>query len=186
MRRLLNLRNKKIIIAGIHGTGKTFLAQFISRRFKTIVYSPYFEEWKNEDVAYIQTHDFINEFPSWCSKVMALAQRNKVDLFVVDDADIMFRTHFDVSPQFRELHVKHRHLGKGLAIAYVTRRIQDIPTRIYGTCEFLALFSQESPQATELLNRFQEGLGDRVKAIPYGSYQFILKEIGKEPILMKV
>jgi len=180
----LNLTNKKIIIAGIQGTGKTYLVKYLSRFFNAVVYSPYYDEWKDEDVVYIKAKDFVSEFPSWCSKVKALALKKKVNLFIIDDADLLFKHHFDVSKEFRDLHIGHRHYG--LAIAYVTRRIQDIPTKIYGSCEFLALFSIESPQAIDLLNRFHEGLGDRVKAIPYGSYQFLLKEIGKEPILAKV
>jgi len=182
----INLKAKAIVIAGIQGTGKTYLVKYLSRFFNAMVYSPYAEEWAIEDVIYVHTSDFIKEFPIWCSKAVSLAKKDKINLFIIDDADLIFRTHFDVCQSFRELHIKRRHLGSGLALAYCTRRPQDIPTKIYGSCEFWALFSNNSPQVIDLLNKLHTGLGDKVSTIDYQSFQFLLKEIGKEPILMKV
>jgi len=182
----INLKAKAIIIAGIQGTGKTYLVKYLSRFFNAIVYSPYYEEWANEDVAFVKTTDFIKEFPTWCSKFVDLAKRNKINLVIIDDADLIFRTHFDVCQSFRELHIKRRHLGSGVALAYVTRRPQDIPTKIYGSCEFWALFSNNSPQVIDLLNKLHNNLGDLVASLNYESYEFLLKEIGKEPVKMKV
>lgn len=183
----LNLLKKRILIAGIHQSGKTYLAKELSRSYKTAVYTPYPEEWKSENVILFNPHDFLNEFPFWCSKAMQLARDNKINLFIVDDADLLFKTHFDVSYEVRQLVISNTHLGKyGLALAFVTRRPQDIPTRIYGICEYMALFTIDSPHAIKLFNDFSEKLGEQVKAIPYGSHQFILKEIGQKPKLMIV
>lgn len=182
----LNLKAKAIIIAGIQGTGKTYFVKYLSRFFNSVVYSPYPEEWSNEDVIYVKTVDFIKEFPTWCNKFINLAKKNKINLVIIDDADLIFRTHFDVCQSFREMHIKRRHLGQGLALAYVTRRPQDIPTKIYGSCEFWALFSNNSPQVIDLLNKLHSGLGDITSQLDYNSYEFLLKEIGKEPVKMKV
>jgi len=181
----LNLKGKKILIAGIHGSGKTILAKDISKGFKTAVYTPYPEEWKHEPVLLFEFTDFVNDFPLICRKIKQLALEKKITLFIVDDADILFKTHFDVKQSVREMVISHRHWNN-LSLAFVTRRIQDIPAKIYGVCEFKALYTIDSPQAIDLLNKMHEELGDKVKAIPYESYNFYLKKIGEEPRLMKV
>ncbi|MEM5867226.1 MAG: ATP-binding protein [Candidatus Aenigmatarchaeota archaeon] len=181
---LINLKNKKMLIAGIQGTGKTYLAKFLSKPFKTMVYTPYLEEWKDEKVVLVRYKDFVQDYPFWCSQAIKFAKAKKINLFITDDADILFRHHFDTSQELREMVIGHRHYG--LALIFVTRRIQDIPTRIYGIMEFFALFTIEEPNAIAKLNQFYDGLGDLVKSLPYKSYQFILKEIGKKPVRCKV
>jgi hypothetical protein len=184
---MLDLNNKSVIIAGTFGTGKTYLAKFISRRYKTVVYSPYKEEWANENAVFIETPYYENDLNFWCGEMIKMAKSNKINCAVFDDADLLFRTQFDIAFNFKELFVKHRHIGKnGIALIFVTRRPQDIPTKIYSSCEFWALFGTNSPQAHRLFDEMHENLGEMVKGLTIESHNFYLIEVGKEPRMMRV
>ncbi len=173
------LAEKKVLICGVQGSGKTHLARFLVRRFSpytAMVYTPFPDEWEAENVVLARPRDFVAEMPAW---VMAFKASRKLKVLVIDEADLLFRHHFDTNEQIRDLVIGHRHYGKTLI--FVTRRPQDIPARLYGTFEYLAIFTIDSPQVIDLLNRWVEGLGDLVRSLPYGSHQFIWRKIGEAP-----
>jgi len=172
------LQNKKILIAGIQGSGKTYLARQLAKTMLTMVYTPHWGEWLNDKVVLIKTDDFVANFPLWCQ----IFKTSKCEMLVVDEADLLFTKHWETNNAVRDLVINHRHYGKSLV--FVTRRPQDIPANLYGTFEILCLFSIESPQVIILLNRYYAGLGDMVKNLPYGSHQFVFKQIGGEPKVM--
>lgn len=170
------LANKKILVCGIQGSGKTYLAKWFSRMFQnqTAVYTPHVDEWANEKVVVFMPKDFIAEMPVWIS----VFKKSKLRFLVIDEADLLFKHHFDTNEEIRDLVINHRHYQKTLC--FITRRPQDIPARLYGTFEILCIFTIDSPQVVELLNRWHENLGEMARNLPYGSYQFILKHIGAE------
>jgi len=178
-----SLSNKKMLIAGVQGTGKTYLAKNIARHYKTVVYSPHTYEWKNENVLLWESEDYKRELGFFCTYIKEQGQ--KYELVIFDEADLLFNSNFDTVPEIKDMVVNHRHPPYRKAIIFATRRMQDIPTRFYGTCEYLALFANESPQVRQLLNKYNDGLGDMVASIPFGSHQFVLKKIGERPRLMK-
>lgn len=179
---------KKSLLAGISGCGKTFACKAISKLFdRVLVYTPHREEWVETGALVITTPDFIGEFPFWCRMATDMAKKNLIDLFIVDEADLLFKSHFDVSLGLKEIIINHRHYGKaGLTLLFVTKRPQNLPTQVYGEFEILMLFSIDSPQVIDLLNKYIEGLGDMVAKLPYRSYQFVLKHIGQPIKVMKI
>ena len=124
--------------------------------------------------------DFVGDFPFWCAQVKRFTDRHIVDAFIIDDADLLFKTHFDVNPQLQDLVINNRHYG--LTLIFVSRRPQDIPTRIYGICEILCLFAIDSPHVIKLLNDYSDGLGDRVRELDPRSHDFIYKHSGLPPV----
>lgn len=167
---------KKMLIAGIQGSGKTVLARYIARRFPrdTAVYTPHLEEWANEAVYLFKPRDFIADFPLW----LRAFKQMKLRLLVVDEADLLFRHHFDTSPELRDLVINHRHFTPPRSLVFVTRRPQDIPPRITNTFEFIACFYLDAPQTYDMLERWAAGFGDAVRSLGYGSHDFILKYPG--------
>ena len=184
----INLSNKKMLISGIQGTGKTYLAKRLTENRNTLVYTIHKDDiamyWNTDNYIVADVNDYVKEFDFWCNVAIKLAKKRKVSTFIIDDADLLFRSNYDMSSNFRDIIANHRHYG--LTIILITRRLQDIPTRFYGSCEFLALFFNESPQVRDLLNRYYENLGDMVANLNCANYEFILKEIGKSPRTVKV
>lgn len=178
------LVGKKLLIGGIQGTGKTYLARKLAKNFKCMVYTPHMDEWSKENVYLVRPTDFVSEFPQWCKLAKAYAEKGVIDCFVIDECDLLWKSHFDSSYEFKDVIINHRHFGKkGLAIFAMTRRIQDIPAAYYGTFENMALFFIESPQTTRLLDEYAAELGQKVKGLNYDRHEFILKMLGQEPII---
>lgn len=175
-------QKKKILCTGIAGVGKTYLARAISSLFKTVVYTPHPNEWVNTGALVISTPDFIADFPFWCGFIKRL--RGKIELFVMDEMDLLFKTHFDVCKELKDLVINHRHYN--LTLLGVSKRPQNVPTQVYGEFEILCLFSVDSPQVIDLLNKYAEGLGDTVAKLGYKSYNFVLKHIGEPVRVVKI
>jgi len=182
------LKNKKILITGLGGRGKTYLAHKFSFFFKCLIYTHHKDDiekyWGHEKVFLAMPQDYVKEFPFWCLIAKRMATVGKINCFIVDDADAIFKSHFDTCPQLGDLVVNNWHYG--LAMIFISRRPQDLPTKVYNAFELLCLFPIEAPQAIKLLNQYSEGLGDLVRGLSYESHEFILKHIGQEPIRVKV
>lgn len=167
-----DFETKRVLICGIQGSGKTTLTRWIMRKYfpyQALVYSPYPDEWKDEPVYFAQSKDFINGFPFWVSHFMKL----KLKTLVVDDADLLFKTHFDTCLPLRQLIISHRHLTPPRSIFLITRRPQDLPTRIYSLCDVLILFHLDAPQAVNLFNSWCSGLGDEMAQLQ--NHDFIIR-----------
>jgi hypothetical protein len=183
---LAEWQNKKILITGLANTGKTHLAHEISKLFTCLIYTRHKDDidkfWKVDPNIYIaRPKNFVRDYPLWC---VIAKQMKAINCFLTDDADALFKTHFDTSEELADLSINNRHYGKTLV--WVSRRAQDIPAKVYNQCEILCLFSIDAPQAITLLNKYYEGLGDQVRALPWGSHEFIYKHVGQEPLRLKV
>ncbi len=173
----LNLSGKKIAILGIQGSGKTVFAQNLAKDFKAIVYTPHIEEWKSIKANVAQFNDFLNDFEKFCMAI----KRSKYKLIVIDEFDMLFSKGAMIKFHANDLFINHRHYDK--IVAVLSRRPQDIPTKIFESCHYIAAFSLEGFNAIKRLNEIREGFGEMVSNLEYGSFKFVLKEIGKEPVI---
>lgn len=178
------LRATKFTIMGIQGSGKTVLARFIARRFRTLVYSPHAHDWTNERKVHLITPASINKkFEDGIEQVVKFFVDSKFDLLVLDESDLLFRTKFDIKREANNLIVNHRHIKGGKAVCFVTRRPQDIPPKILETCHTLFIFSLEGKNAIEHLEGIRKGLGKQAAQLPFGSFKFLLKKIGQDAVI---
>lgn len=175
--------NKKCLNIGLAGTGKTFLAKVISQMFKTVVYTPHPEEWKDTNaLIFLVETDYITDFSFWCEQVKRM--KGAVELFIIDEMDLLFKSQFDVPDPLKDLIINHRHYN--LALLGISKRPQNIPTQVYGEFEIICAFSIDSPQVQDLFNRYEKDLGDLVASLPYKSYKFAFKHIGQPTRVLKV
>jgi len=178
-----DLKNKKMLIAGLTGCGKTELAKFISRNFRTVVYTPHAHEWESENV-FLYKGDFINDFPIFMQKCISWGKKKEIDFVIVDEADMLFNSKSNISDSIKDLLINHRHYNLGLIM--ITRRPQNLPTQIYEEFHKLFLFSFESPNVIKKLNSIYEDLGETVKTLPFDSHKFVLKSVGCNPTISKI
>ena len=177
----VSLKNKKVLICGLNGTGKTYLSKYLARHHKAFVITMNPHEWETEDVI-VGKCESVNDFEYWLKSWKVL--KGTIDMIILDDFDMFFRTHLDTLKEFSDLVYRNRHYG--VSVIAITRRPQNIPTKYYEIFEVLAIFTLESPTAIEKFNQIYNGLGELVKQLPYKSYKFVWKEIGQEPKIMKV
>jgi len=181
------LRNRRILIFGLNGTGKTYLARKLSDYFNTFVITLNPDEWKDKDVL-IGECKSLDDFKFWLD--FLISKRNviklKINCIILDDFDTYFSSNFETLPSFQELVFRNRHIGDGLTIIAVTRRPQNIPTRYYETFDILVAFATQAPNVFRKLDEMKEGLSNLVKSLTIESHKFIWYEIGKKPILAKI
>lgn len=180
-------KDKKLIISGLQGSGKTYLSRQLLKNFKVLVMSLNKDDkeyWKKQkNILVVEDNDLIKNFEYWLKKAKILSEKKIINCVFIDDADVFFKSHMDTNSTIRDLWSNHRHYG--LTLIMVSHRLQDIPARLYGQLENLILFTIDNPQTVDLLNKFYKGLGDLVKGLPFKSYKFVLKEIGKAPKILK-
>jgi len=181
------LRNRRILIFGLNGTGKTYLARKLSDYFNTFVITLNPNEWKDKPVIVGECKS-LDDFKFWLDFLVLKNNitKLKINCIILDDFDTYFTSHFESLPSFQNLIFRNRHIGDGLTIIAVTRRPQNIPARYYETFDILVAFANQSTNVFDKLNQLKEGLGDLVKTLTVESHRFVWFEIGKEPKVMKV
>lgn len=178
------LVQKKILIFGLNGTGKTHLAKYLSRFFKSGVITLNSYEWKEEDVLIFESPN-IETYEFWLNQITQNSElRKNINCVIIDDFDVFFTSHLQNLKAFSDLVFRNRHLG--LTVIAITRRPQNIPTKYYEIFEILVGFTIEATNVINKLNEIYQGLGDMVKNLPYKSYKFVWKEIGKPPVILNV
>lgn len=168
---------------GIQGSGKTVLSQHIAQHHRTLVYTPHARDWKGVKKVHIITPESLKKpFSAGIEDVMAFFKKSRFDMLIIDEADMIFKTKFDIKRVSNDMIINHRHYGK--AIGFITRRPQDIPPKILESCHYLFIFALEGKNAVLHLNDVRKGLGDMAAELDFDAFKFISKQIGKEPILM--
>lgn len=187
----MNLKDHKIFIGGLQGSGKTTLAKKLIGKFKkaiSIRITPDYDDVDNlvlvspkktyaddlEDIAQILCH----EGEAYEEKKIPLPT---YDLFVIDEADLAFRGNYDLGMNMLKLIAMHRHYG--MAIMFITRRIQDIPPRIVETCKYKFFFAIEGKNVMTYIINLDERLFPLIQRVSADKHNFVFKEIGKPPIL---
>lgn len=181
--KLADLKEKKILIAGLTGSGKTEAAKFLSKKFKTVVYTPHPDEWKKENV-YLYRGNFLEDFEPFMKNCKKWGKEGKIKMVIVDESDLLYNNKQAIKTAFKDFLINHRHYNIGLIM--ITRRPQNLPTQIYEEFHHMFLFSFESPNVTRKLNQIYEGLGDLVKTLKFREHKFVLKTLGEAPVISKI
>ena len=181
---MTNFQGKKIAIFGIQGSGKTHMAKWLVRKhFKKAIVYKVTEDWDNEQVFRYSPKNKIGEFEDFGKFVLRAAKEGKIDCVVIDEADMFFRTNYDLSPDWNELILMHRHLN--IAIVLISRRPQDIPTRIVESCHHLFIFKIEGANVFKKFSEIHKDIPLMLSSLVYEQHNFIWKELGKNPVLHK-
>ena len=180
------LLNRRILIFGLNGTGKTYLAKKLSDYFRAFVITLNPDEWKEKDVVVGECR-IVDDFKFWLDALLnkSIIQKLNLNCVILDDFDTYFDSHFESLPSFQNLIFRNRHIHKGVTIIAITRRPQNIPAKYYEVFDILVAFANTSPNVFKKLNEIKEGLGDLVRNLTIESHKFVWYEAGKEPIIAK-
>lgn len=175
----------KICIIGMQGAGKTELVKKLVKQFKKpLVYGVYPEEWKNEDVVIYKPSDFsINAFEKFSFDLIQLQTKNKTyDCLIIDDADLFFnKNSLSLFPNINRLIISQRQLK--LSLIFISKRPQNLSTKIYENSDYIFIFAVEGVNVKKYLLNLHDEMINLLGFLSREKHNFILKEIGKEPIL---
>lgn len=178
----MNLKEMKIFVGGIQGSGKTELAKYLATNFKkAIVFTPHSDDWKKEKVFIYEAKNPRGDLPEFCNAVKIMAKEKKIQLVIFDDADLLFQSNMDIPLSLRDLHINHRHYN--LALMFVSRRPQDIPTPIIESSHYSFILKCEGDNIRKKFNEINPLIWRLVEQIKYKDYKFVIKPIGEAPYL---
>ncbi len=185
---MIDYHRHKTAIFGIQESGKTYFAQHEYKQFKKpIVFVVNKDDkWHKLPRLYVYEADRNNiqedfkKFIKWAHK---LALEGKIDLLIIDEADLFIRTNWDIEPELQDLILNHRHMndGKGCALWFITRRPQDIPTKFVESCKYLVIFKLEGKNAVERFGEIHPDIPELIGQLDFQKHNYVVKEIGKPP-----
>lgn len=188
----MKIHAHKTGIFGIQESGKTYWMKKMHKKFeRPIVFSVNPDDgWESMKSIYVYAANRLKpqeEFRRFIKWVHKLAMDGKVDLIVIDEADMFIANNWDVVGELNDLVLNHRHFndGRGVALWFATRRPQDIPTKIVESCRNLVIFKLEGANAVQRFKEIHPELPDMIESLDYAKHNFIVKEIGKAPVMHK-
>jgi hypothetical protein len=192
---------RKVTVAGIQESGKTVFIKKCTNQFKCpIVFSPNRHDWVNENVLLwvANPSTYKEEYKSclkWVKENNKRAFRGEkgqdgkplkpIDAVFLDDFDLAFDSTGSNSTTgiLNDLHVLHRHKPWYLACFFITRRPQDIPTKLVESSHFNIIYPIEGDNVKKKYNNVDSRIWDLMETIEYKDYQYIVKPLGKEPYI---
>jgi hypothetical protein len=187
--------NKKIFIGGIQGSGKTWAGRYlVSRTFKHTIGVRITRDF--DDLKNITLVEGGNN-PQYVLEQLAhqliilgkMHEKNAkdnpmpYDCLLVEEADLFFQNNFEIGAAMNDLILMHRHYG--LAIIFITRRPQDIPARVVESCHYLMVFKIEGQNVMKKFDAVDPKIQMLLTQVDYNRHNFVMKELGKEPLLHK-
>ncbi len=191
----MELIGQKTCVFGTQGSGKTYCAQ---RGLATQFENPLIFVINHDDVAgwmeVPNAHVYVaknrlalgGEFAKFMRQGHKWAMEGKIDAIFVDEADSFYNTNYDLDPISKDFTLNHRHIGpKGTALVLMTRRPQDIPTKIVESSRNLMIFKLEGANAIKRFNEINPKIPPLIEEIDYKKHNFVVKELGEDPYIHK-
>lgn len=182
---------KRAVVIGMQGSGKTYVSKQIIKQFKKpIVYGVYPEEWENESnkITLFIPKNFTSETFDLFAKNLIESQRNpenknKYDALFIDDADLFFTHNFSSHENINRLFISMRQIG--LSIVLMSKRPQNLSTKTYENADYVLVFAVEGTNVKKYLENLHEDMKTLMPQLSREKHNFIYKEIGKKPQLIK-
>lgn len=182
-----NFKLVKITIIGMQGSGKTILAKKLIKLFKNpLVYGVYPEEWADapERVNLYPVKSYsVEAFNEFAGELINFQKTDKkpYDCLFIDDADLFFKTNFDVYENINRLFISQRQLG--LTLIFASKRPQNLSTKVYENSDYTFAFATEGINVKKYFENLHENMKMLLPKLSREKHNFILKQIGKEPKL---
>lgn len=182
-------KSRKVTVAGIQESGKTQWVKHVVRtQFKRpIVYSLNKHDWVKENVFLFVPQDYKAEIDGFLAMVKKQngGKNKSFDAVIFDDFDLAFDGvgSNSLSPILNNLNAMHRHPPWKIACFFVTRRPQDIPTKIAESSHFNVVFPVEGDNVKKKYKSIDERIWKLVENLRYKDYRYVIKAIGEAPVI---
>jgi len=184
MEYVMDFSNQKVVICGLQGSGKTTLAKKLVMNKRTLVYTPHLDEWEDmpDNIILYKWRNFYTDVEEFLKIAKKLGLKREIDGVVIDEFDMLFKSNWDINKIeiLNDITINHRHYN--LFVIGITRRPQDVPSKIFESSKYIISFALQSPNAIRKFNEIYTKMGDMIKKLDYYKHEFLIKEIAKEPI----
>ena len=185
----IDLKNVKTCVFGIQGSGKTYLTtNFLINNFKhAFIYEIHPEDFKHLQNSrhYIFKYEpaslRISTLNDVCKQVKELGKKKEIDAFILDEADLFLKNHVYIPPAIQDLVLNHRHYN--LALIFITRRPQSIPTEIVESCEHMFIFKIEGDNVIKKFKEIHPDIPPLIQKLKKEDYNFVYKHLGDTPTI---
>lgn len=171
-----DLADKRAVILGLQGSGKSKMAEFIMTRIKDhIIYDVHHEHQgfnrylvenknvrkpgDNKDPAIAELNEFVEGI---------ILGKHLVRLFVLDEANRYCRNNYPLPSSILTLNDDNRH--DKIAFVSVARRAVQLSTDLVELAHYLFIFRLPGKNDRQYLEGLAEGLGDAVRKLPEFHY----------------
>jgi len=189
-------KNKKMLITGLQGSGKTQLAKYLSnkkfRRPIGIRVSADFDSLNNITLIEGDYNNLSNQLEKLAQYLCVEGRKIEgdknahlkipYDCLVIDEADLVFKNRYDIGQCLNELMLKHRHYG--IAIIIITRRPQDIPPFVRESCEHNFLYIILGANVEKALKSLHGDIFDYIRQLNKEDHKCVYYRQGETPVIM--
>lgn len=154
----------RVIYVGLNKSGKTYLADAVTKDHKRIVWDPNFRDPDSHKFIGRQTAiwDVQSTGPDEFEEFAAYVMKNRNCQVVIDEAPNAIPVYYRINPkkypETAELLTRCRH--RGHAIHIITLRPTSIPPTIWDLAYRYCIFESHGENTTKRLNNTMEGMGD--------------------------
>jgi len=175
--------DKKILIMGTGGSGKTVYAKQFWTTFKCPMAYDINGDYKRlkGGITYSPV-DIDGEFMRFIRLYKQVNHKKRVDALFFDDADSYINYKIMMHPEFKDLVVRQRNKYR-VSLVFICKRPQNLPTWIVENCHVLRVFLMEGKNAIDRLNEVDTRIVDMLSDLK--EYEHVYKEEGKEPSIKK-
>lgn len=176
---------KKVIVLGTGGSGKTEFSKDLWKKFKTPIAYDINGDFKGlpGGVAY-NPEDIDGEFLGFLGMYKQINEKRHVDAIFFDDADAYINYQIASSPIFKDLVVRHRNKYK-VTLVFISKRPQNLPTLVVENAHTLVVYKMEGFNALNRLKDVDTRIEPMLDEVYTKPYSWILKKEGQPPELQK-
>lgn len=192
------MKETKIFIAGIQGSGKTYFAanKLIPMYDNPIIYGVHPIDYKDcKGIIVVPSNYTTDELDRTAAIIKMKALKGECDCFVIDEADWFLCNNLEGLKKYSSLYdliINHRHYKKGyptindeklkgLGLIFITRRPQSIPTEVMESCEHIFCFAIEGDNVMKKFKSIHPKFEELIPRLSKNKHNFIYKKLGNPP-----
>lgn len=167
-------KGKQVLVIGKKGSGKTYFTKKLLDKYPNHVVFDVNNEYKGYKRYIPSNYDGQSqqvELELLLKKII-LPNAGKVDLLVVEEADMTLPNKGELTPMQRALINLNRHLG--LTVVYITRRPQLINTNVPALADFICCFKLDDVNDLKRIGELHPAILPNMEKVTSENHNFVM------------